>query len=103
MKDGAGNDIGDTKVDPTTDPNDIGINVGDSYSFTSKLLHPLVITGEHENDYVQFEYGTLSWGSKMPNSGAHGDNGGWNPRDGPSCGRGGDQKVVNNMDCFFPC
>lgn len=35
----------------------------DSYSFNSKLPNSLVITGEHENDYVQFTYGTLSWHS----------------------------------------
>ena len=104
LKDGAGNDIGDTNVDATTDPIGIGINSGASYSFDSKLPKPLIITGEHENDYVQFTYGSLSWQSKTPNGGGRCNNGGWNPRDGPICGqRYGDQNAVNNMDCFFPC
>ncbi|KAM0796822.1 hypothetical protein BDR22DRAFT_505206 [Usnea florida] len=104
LKDGAGNDIGDTKVDPATDPIGIGINSGASYSFDSKLPKPIIITGEHENDYVQFVYGDLSWQSKTPNGGGRCNNGGWNPRDGPICGlRYGDQNAVNNMDCFFPC
>ena len=104
LKDGAGNDIGDTNVDPTTDPIGIGINSGAPYSFDSKLPNPIVITGEHENDYVQFTYGSLSWQSKTPNGGGSCNNGGWDPRDGPICGqRYGNQNAVNNMDCFFPC
>lgn len=55
------------------------------YSFTSVLPHPLVITGEHENDYVQFTYGNLSWQSKTPNGGGTCTVGGWDPRDGPNC------------------
>ena len=58
---------------------------GKSYSFDSKLPHPLVITGEHENDYVQFTYGGLSWQSKTPNGGGSCTVGGWDPRDGPIC------------------
>ena len=104
LKDGAGNDIGDTSVNPSTDPVGQGINDGSSYSFTSKLPNPLVVTGEHENDYIQFTYGGLSWQSKTPNGGAYCNNGGWDPRDGPICGqRFGNQNAVNNMDCFFPC
>ena len=104
LKDGAGNDIGDTSVNPSTDPIGQGINDGSSYSFTSKLPNPLVVTGEHEHDYIQFTYGGLSWQSKTPNGGAYCNNGGWDPRDGPICGqRFGNQNAVNNMDCFFPC
>ena len=104
LKDGKGNDIGDTNVDPSTDPIGDGINVGASYSFTSKLPNPLVVTGEHENDYVQFTYGGLNWQSKTPSGGAYCNVGGWDPKDGPVCGlRTGNQNAVNNMDCFFPC
>ena len=104
LKDAAGNDIGDTNVDPANDPMGIGINDGASYFFTSKLPNSLVITGEHENDYVQFTYGGLSWKSKTPNGGAHCNNGGWDPWGGPICGqRYGNQNAVNNMDCIFPC
>ena len=104
LKDGAGNDIGDTSVDPDKNPFGEGINAGSSYSFTSKLPNPLVVTGEHKHDYIQFTYGGLSWQSKTPNGGAHCNNGGWDPRGGPVCdSRFGNQKAVNNMDCFFPC
>lgn len=58
---------------------------GDPYSFNSKLPNPLVITGEHENDYVQFTYGNLSWQSKTPNEGGSCTVGGWDPKDGPVC------------------
>lgn len=104
LKDGAGNDIGDTGVDPTTAPIGSGINDGSSYTFTSKLPSALLVTGEHENDYIQFTYGGLSWQSRTPNGGASCNVGGWDPRDGPICGqRYGNKNAVNNMDCFFPC
>ena len=104
LKDGNGNDIGDTTVDSTTNPFGDPINAGNSLSFNSKLPYPIVVTGEHENDYVQFTYGDLSWQSTTPNGDAHCDVGGWNPRNGPDCGlRFGNQPAENNMDCFFPC
>ena len=104
LKDGAGNDIGDTSVSESTDPIGDGINDGASYTFNSKLPHPLVVTGEHKNDYIQFTYGSLSWQSKTPNGGGRCNVGGWDPRDGPVCGsRFGITNAVNNMDCFFPC
>ena len=104
LKDNDKNDIGDTSVDSAKDPIGDGINDGASYTFNSKLPHPLVVTGEHENDYVQFTYGGLSWQSKTANGGAHCNVGGWDPRDGPICGlRYGNQNAENNMDCFFPC
>lgn len=104
LKDGSGNDIGGTSVDPNTNPIGDGINAGSSLSFSSKLPNPLVVTGEHQNDYIQFTYGGLSWQSKMPNGGAYCNNGGWDPRSGPICrSRFGNQNAVNNMDCFFPC
>ena len=55
---------------------------GNSYTFTSVLPNPLVITGEHENDDVQFTYGGLSWQSKTPSGGASCSVGGWDPREG---------------------
>ena len=104
LKDGPGNDIGDTTVNPSKDPDGEGINDGSSYTFISKLPNPIVVTGEHEHDYIQFTYGGLSWRSKTPNGGAYCNNGGWDPRDGPICGLAyGNQDAVNNMDCFFPC
>ena len=104
LVDGAGHLIGDT--DTSANPLGAPINVGNSYSFQppNKLPNPLVVTGEHENDYVQFAYGDLSWGSKSPNGGAYCNVGGWDPRDGPIClGSYTLQNAVNNMDCFFPC
>lgn len=84
MYDNDKNVIGETTTD---DDHPIGyaMDDGNSYSFSSKLPQPLVITGEHENDYVQFTYGGLSWQSKTPNGGGSCDVGGWDPRDGPIC------------------
>lgn len=84
MKDNNKNIIGQTDND-NDHPNGYAMDDGSSYSFTSKLPHPLVITGEHENDYVQFTYGGLSWQSKTPNGGGSCTVGGWDPRDGPVC------------------
>ena len=102
MVDNAKNLIGDTDTSPN--PAGASINAGDSYSFqpANKLPYPLVVTGEHKGDYIQFTYGGLSWQSKSPNGGASCNNGGWDPRQGPSCGRF-TQNAVNNMDCSFPC
>lgn len=95
MYDNDKNVIGQTVKD---DGHPIGyaMDDGNSYSFTSKLKDPLVITGEHENDYVQFTIGGLSWQSKSPNGGASCSVGGWDPRDGPVCGlRWGNQNAVS--------
>ncbi len=97
------NIIGQT---PTDEEHPIGkpINVKDPYNFDSKLPQVIVITGEHENDYVQFAYGSLQWTSMTTNGAATCSNGGWDPRDGPVCDvRFGDQNAVNQMDCSFPC
>ena len=96
-------DIGDT---PVTDSNPLGapINAGDPYSFDSKLPNPIVITGEHKGDYIQFTYGSLSWKSTDKGGQASCNVGGQDPRDGPICGgRTGNTNAVKNMDCFFPC
>lgn len=88
--------IGQTVLD-ADHPIGYPIDVGSSYSFDSKLPNPLVITGEHEDDYVQFTYGSVSWQSKAPNDGAtcNGTVGDWNPKDGPVCGlRFGNQNAV---------
>lgn len=88
--------IGQTVID-ADHPIGYPINVGSSYSFDSKLPNPLVITGEHDHDYVQFTYGSLSWQSTTPNGGGTcaGNVGDWNPKDGPVCGlRIGDQNAV---------
>lgn len=82
------NDIGDTQTDPAKNPLGDPINASDPYSFTSKLPLPLVIVGEHENDYVQFTYGSLKWTSRTTSGPATCSNGGWDPRDGPKCRRG---------------
>lgn len=95
MLDNDKNDIGDTQTDPTTNPLGDPINNSDPYSFTSKLPLPLVIVGEHEGDYVQFTYGSLSWTSRTTSGSATCSNGGWNPKDGPVCGsRYGDTNAV---------
>lgn len=94
MKDNNKAIIGST-VNDDDHPIGYGMNNGHPYSFSSKLPNPLIITGEHENDYVQFTYGSLSWQSKTPNGGGSCTVGGWNPRDGPVChSRVGDQNAV---------
>ncbi|KAL9126348.1 MAG: hypothetical protein Q9175_007933, partial [Cornicularia normoerica] len=60
LVDAAKNVIGDTPVDADK-PLGAPINAADPYSFTSKLPNPIVIVGEHENDYIQFTYGALMW------------------------------------------
>ena len=90
--------IGETKDDLGKPMND-----GAPYRFGSKLKNELVITGEHNNDYVQFTIGGLSWQSKSPNGGASCDVGGWDPREGPVCLGEIGQSAKNNMDCCFPC
>ena len=96
MYDNDKNVIGETVKD-TDHPIGYSMNDGSSYSFQSKLKDPMVITGEHENDYVQFTIGTLSWQSKTPQGGASCTVGGWDPRDGPVCDlpRGPTQNAVS--------
>ena len=101
LKDGAGKDIGDTPAQGGSAG--VGINDGAGYVFSSLLPYPLVITGEHGYDYIQFTYGDLSWQSKKPNGGGRCNVGGWEPRDGPVCSSRWPVFAVNNMDCFFPC
>ena len=102
MYDGKKNDIGETtQADPG-----VPMNAAKPYSFTSKLKHPLVITGEHSNDYVQFNIDGIQWTSSNPGDNAHCDTGGWDPRQGPTCTYGRDpveSPATRQMDCCFPC
>lgn len=75
--------IGQTTVDPAKNPLGDPINDGDSLSFESKLPFSLVVTGEHANDYVQFNYNGLQWQSRDTTGPAKCTVGGWDPRDGP--------------------
>ena len=55
----------------------------------SKLEDPLIVTGEHDGDYVQFSLGVLQFSTKdddhkKPNWCS---TGGWDPREGPACNR----------------
>lgn len=77
--------IGET-VNDNSHLSGYAMDAGNSYSFTSKLPNPLVITGEHDNDYVQFSYGGLSWQSKKSIGGGSCSVGGWDLKDGPICG-----------------
>ncbi|KAH6621722.1 hypothetical protein C7974DRAFT_397029 [Boeremia exigua] len=63
---------------------------------------PVVITGEHKGDYVQFTYGTFSWAS---NDETRCSQGGWDPRgSGDTCGIFGDKsRRIRRIDCTFPC
>ncbi|KAF2166923.1 hypothetical protein M409DRAFT_22975 [Zasmidium cellare ATCC 36951] len=100
LKDNSEAEIGNTKGFASIDANN-------PLYLDSKLLEPLAVTGEHQGDYVQFTYGRISWTNKTPMMNgtvtvAHCNNGGWDPREGPSCGRIS-QKAQRNMDCFFQC
>ena len=98
MYDNAKSVIGETQTD-SQHPIGYPMDDGNSYSFPSKLKDPLVITGEHANDYVQFTLGGLSWTSKSPSGGASCSVGGWDPRDGPVCGlRFGNQNAVSSHE-----
>ncbi|KAF2233988.1 hypothetical protein EV356DRAFT_502931 [Viridothelium virens] len=82
------------------------INAGNGSTIQGPLPYPIQITGEHDNDYVQFTYGSVSWTSRTTSGPANCANGGWNPRDGPVCGTeffGQWQPAENQMDCCFPC
>ncbi|KAI4259229.1 MAG: hypothetical protein L6R42_004680, partial [Xanthoria sp. 1 TBL-2021] len=65
LKDGKGNAIGDTQVDKKNPIGD-GIDAGAGLKFKSKSPKPLVVRGEHQNDYIQFTYGDVSWQSQTP-------------------------------------
>ena len=101
VTDGEGNVLGETTVNETY-PLGMPINVGDTYAFLPNGLStipsmttPLMITGEHENDYIQFTLGSLSWKSRTTTGVANCTIGGWDPKDGPICGqRYGDQNAV---------
>lgn len=79
------------------------------HSFDSPLQYPLVVTGEHQGDYVQFTLGKESWQSTMKNDGVqlyYCNQGKWDMLsdsfwgcscDDPDC------PGVRQMDCWFAC
>ena len=79
------------------------INSGNGATFQGPLPQAIYITGEHEHDYVQFTYGSVSWTSRTTSGPATCKNGGWNPRDGPICLGSASEPAENQMDCCFPC
>jgi hypothetical protein len=80
------------------------INSGNGATFQGPLPKAIAIVGEHEHDYVQFAYGSVSWTSRTTSGPATCKNGGWNPRDGPICLGGSlTDPAENQMDCCFPC
>ena len=89
--------IGQTAIDETTGPPlEDPINASDPLQFNSKLPYPLVVTGEHQHDYVQFYYNGLSFTSRDTSGQAKCSLGGWDPRDGPVCtSRAGNQNAVS--------
>ena len=98
MENADGDAIGETVINSTY-PLGMPINVGDPYSFLPRLspaiVTAIVITGEHEGDYIQFTQGELSWTSRTTTGVPNCTNGGWDPRDGPVCGqRFGDSDAV---------
>ena len=81
MFDNDKNVIGQTVVDPKTNPPGDGINAGDPLNFQSKLPFALQVTGEHKGDYVQFNYNGFNFKSTESQCKA----GGWDPRGRPRC------------------
>lgn len=101
MTNGDGVTIAETVINSTY-PLGMPINVGDSYSFNVPLSPPIVITGEHEGDYIQFTQGDLSWTSRTTTGAVICHNGEWDPKDGPVCGlRYGDTNAVCVIDPLF--
>lgn len=100
MYDNAKTVIGTTSVAEDS----LGASISTAYSFTSKLANPMVIIGEHENDYIQFTIGALSFTSRTTTGSATCTNGGWDPNEGPICGsKAGNVNAENQVDCSFPC
>ena len=94
-----------TVIGTTSSPaGSLGVSISTAYSFISTLASPMVVTGEHENDYIQFTIGALSFTSRTTTGSATCSNGGWDPRNGPQCGgRAGNVNAENQVDCSFPC
>lgn len=67
----------------------------DPLSVNSKLETPLVLVPEHQGDYVQFNLGTENFDSTQNDQTALSwcNIGGWDPREGPVCGRITDRSV----------
>lgn len=63
MLDNNKNDIGDTPVYNTNPLGEL-INAKDPFPFFTKLPYRLVIVGEHQDDYVNFNYNGLQWTSR---------------------------------------
>lgn len=100
MYDNAKTVIGTTSVPEGS----LGVSISTAYSFISKLASPMVVTGEHENDYIQFTIGALSFTSRTKTGDATCNPGGWDPKDGPECDlRAGNVNAENQIDCSFPC
>ena len=61
----------------------------DPLSVNSKLEDPLIVTPEHRGDYVQFGLGTEQFDSRQQDQTALAwcSTGGWDPKEGPACGR----------------
>ena len=71
-------------------------------SVNSKLEAPLIVTGEHTGDYVQFSLGTEQFDSRQKDQTALSwcSPGGWDPRQGPSCGRFSQTSVCSEFFSF---
>lgn len=53
-----------TVASNNTNPHGIPIDVKDPYVLHSRLPNPWISVGEHQGDYIQFEYGDISFTSK---------------------------------------
>ncbi|KAI4121297.1 MAG: hypothetical protein LQ338_006444 [Usnochroma carphineum] len=73
-------------------------------SVKSKLEDPLIVTPEHQHDYVQFTLGTENFDSTQQDQTQLSwcSTGGWDPREGPICAKIS-HSSERQMDCYFQC
>ena len=78
-----------------------GVPINDAHPLRLKepgMSQELVVTGEHQKDYIQFTYGTVKWVSGQQVGDAHCTLNGpdWNPKGPPNCPSG-----VSIVSCPF--
>jgi hypothetical protein len=99
LEDSTGNSIGESGDSDVLGP-EIGAN--SPYNLQSTLPHPITITGEHTNDYVQFNYNGLQWQSGDQQNGdkPYCDTQPWSQNSGCTGGLAGDITYVVSV-CFL--
>jgi hypothetical protein len=70
-------------------------------SWASKLESRITLTGEHQGDYIQFSVADQAWPSNQSDKSKDNwcNTGGWDPKQGPSCGSAFDSSVPDAV-CY---